>query len=226
MFLPEATLSNPGTMRVLIVDDNQAFAESLAHYLERQVDIDAVEIAASSNEAAVIVELREPAVVLMDYGLGTSSTSDGVDATRAIKKVRPDVGVVIITGHDDRRRLMQALDAGAIGWISKSQGLEEILFAVRAAAVGRTTISSSDPTMLLRDVPDRGTRSLSGREVEILRWIAEGKTTKWIAGQTFLSEHTVRNHVRHIFTKLKVHSRLEAVAEAQHIGVLDDRRAR
>lgn len=175
------------------------------------------------DEAVIVVGEREPAVVLMDYGLGSNGAMTGADATRMIKQVRPDARVVIITCHDDRARLMNALDAGAIGWISKTQRLEDILYAVRAAGDGRATISASDPTRLLGGPPAVVSHPLTPREIGILRWVAHGRTTRWIAGQTFLSEHTVRNHVRHIFTKLGVHSRLEAVAAAQRLGLLDDR---
>ena len=223
MFLYQSTTAKREAMRVLIVDDHQAFAESLGQYLERQDDIDAVEIAGSADEAVILVGEREPAVVLMDYGLGSNGATTDADATRMIKEVRPDARVVIITCHDDRDRLMEALDAGAIGWISKTQRLEDILYAVRAAGEGRATISASDPTRLLGSRSALVTHPLTPREIGILRWVAQGMTTRWIAGQTFLSEHTVRNHVRHIFTKLGVHSRLEAVAAAQRLGLLDDR---
>ena len=223
MFLQEAMTAKREAMRVLIVDDHQAFAESLGQYLERQDGIDAVEIAGSAHEAVIVVGEREPAVVLMDYGIGSGGAMTDADATRMIKEVRPDARVVIITCHDDPNRLMDALNAGAIGWISKTQRLEDILYAVRAAGDGRVTISASDPTSLLGGRSVLISHPLTPRETEILRWVSQGLTTRWIAGQTFLSEHTVRNHVRHIFTKLGVHSRLEAVAAAQRLGLLDAR---
>lgn len=223
MFLQEAITAKREAMRVLIVDDHQAFAESLGQYLERQDGIDVVEIAGSADEAVVVIGEREPAVVLMDYGLGSNGVMTDADATRMIKRAQPDARVVIITCHDDRGRLMDALDAGAIGWISKTQRLEDILYAVRAACEGRATISASDPTRLLGGRSRVISHPLTPRETEILRWVSQGLTTRWIASQTFLSEHTVRNHVRHIFTKLGVHSRMEAVAAAQRLGVLDDR---
>ena len=210
-------------MRVLIVDDNQAFAESLGQYLERQDDIDAVEIAGSADEAVVVIGEREPAVVLMDYGLGSNDMEGGGNATRMIRQARPNARVVIITAHDDRERLMDALDAGAIGWISKTQRLVDILIAIRAAGEGRTMISASDPDLLLGGRAALVSHPLTPREVAILRWVSQGKSTRWMADQTFISEHTVRNHLRHIFKKLDVHSRLEAVAAAQRLGLLDVR---
>jgi DNA-binding NarL/FixJ family response regulator len=207
-------------MRVLIVDDNQAFAESLGQYLERQDDIDAVEIAGSADEAVVVIGEREPAVVLMDYGLGSLGMQGGVSATRMIRQARPNARVVIITAHDDRERLMDALDAGAIGWISKTQRLVDILLAIRAADEGRTMISASDPDLLLGGRAALVAHPLTPREVAILRWVSEGKTTRWMADQAFISEHTVRNHLRHIFKKLEVHSRLEAVSYAIRNGLI------
>jgi DNA-binding NarL/FixJ family response regulator len=162
MFLQEAISAKREAMRVLIVDDHQAFAQSLGQYLERQEGIDVVEIAGSADEAVVVIGEREPAVVLMDYGLGSNGVMTDADATRMIKRVQPDARVVIITCHDDRGRLMDALDAGAIGWISNSVWRTSSTRFARPATVvrrSRPPIPRASSVVAQRSSPTRSRRA-------------------------------------------------------------------
>ena len=164
-----------------------------------------------------------PDVVLMDLEFKGAGGMTGIDATRRIKDASPSTKVVIMTAHDDERLLVDAVEAGASGFLGKDEAADEVLGAVKAAAEGESLI---DPTLLARLLHqvtrEREQRrevqamfdTLTEREWEILRMLASGMRNDDIATTLFISPQTVQTHVRNVLGKLHVHSKLEAVALA------------
>jgi len=164
-----------------------------------------------------------PDVVLMDLEFKGGGGMTGIDATRRIKDASPSTKVVIMTAHDDERLLVDAVEAGASAFLGKDEAADEVLGAVKAAAEGESLI---DPTLLARLLHqvtrEREQRreiqamfdTLTEREWEILRMLASGMRNDDIASTLFISPQTVQTHVRNVLGKLRVHSKLEAVALA------------
>jgi DNA-binding NarL/FixJ family response regulator len=207
----------------VICDDHKILTDALAMMVERQGDLRLVAPPVHDPERAIELSGEHgPDVVLMDLEFkGTATT--GIDATRRIKDLSPSTKVVIMTAHDDERLLVDAVEAGASGFLGKDEAADEVLAAVRSAAEGESLI---DPTLLARLLhqvtKEREQRreiqamfaALTEREWEILRMLATGMRNDDIAATLFISPQTVQTHVRNVLGKLQVHSKLEAVALA------------
>jgi DNA-binding NarL/FixJ family response regulator len=208
-------------VRVLLCDDHDVLTEGLAAVLEAR-GLDVVAVVNKGADALDAVARTEPDVVLMDYQL---PDQDGVSVTKAIKGAHPDVQVVLLTSSTDDRVLVEALEAGASGYVTKHKGSAEVVDAVAAAAAGEVVVS---PDMLARLLPrlspqpqaQRLGGDLTRRESEVLGLMAEGATNEEVADRLFISRNTVRNHVQNILTKLGAHSRLEAVVIATRTGLV------
>jgi DNA-binding NarL/FixJ family response regulator len=161
----------------------------------------------------------EPDVVLMDYRL---PDRDGVEASRRIRAVVPAAEFVMTTASLEQPIVSEAMEAGFSGFVDKSAGMKELVTAVRAAAAGEAHFSQAALLTLVRTsrTPSRGVDTLTGRELEVLQAMAAGRATGEIAAELYISQHTVRNHVRSILNKLGAHSKLEAVVIAAKAGVV------
>jgi DNA-binding NarL/FixJ family response regulator len=219
--LPSLTaLTDNARIRVLIVDDHQMVAESLAAALQREPDIELVGIAGTALEAKRLAETERPDVVLMDFRL---PDQDGAAATEAIKARRPETQVVMVTSADDEAVLLRCVEAGCSGFIPKDRPVRELVEAVRAVHAGEALVS---PPMLARLLPrlrpsHRDARpDLTPRELDILGLLAQGISNQVIADQLGISRNTVRNHVQSILSKLEAHSKLEAVSTAVREGII------
>lgn len=208
-------------VRVVIVDDEELFAQSLARVLDRSEGIEVVGTPRSVSEAdSTIAELR-PDVVLADWRL---PDGNGADVARAARREMPGAKVLILTGLADESVALAALEAGCAGYLTKHGASHEVAAAVRAAHKGESLVSMS-MSMLgafvgRRGRGQRGVGALTPREGEILRLVAEGRSTAAIAERLVLSRNTVRNHVQRVLAKLGAHSKLEAVATASRVGLL------
>lgn len=190
--------------------------------VERDPELDLVAPAVHDAERAVdLCRVHRPDVVLMDveFKVGIS----GIEATRRIKQDNPTTKVVIMTAHDDERVLVETVEAGASGFLGKDEPADEVLAAAKAAAEGEVLIDPGMLARLLHQVTkereqQREVRArfatLSEREWEILRHVAQGERNDDIARALFISPQTVQTHVRNVLGKLEVHSKLEAVALA------------
>jgi DNA-binding NarL/FixJ family response regulator len=208
-------------IRVLVVDDHQIFVQSLVRLLESQATIAVVGTAATAGQAEQAVIACEPDIVLMDFEL---PDRDGAKATEAIKALRPETKVVMLTGRTDQQALIRAIGAGCAGFVAKTERIDKLVDAIRAAHQGEALSQHVElPSLLARLRPtSRGLGSdLGPRELEVLRMMAAGLANKEIADQLYLSLNTVRNHVQHILYKLGVHSKLEAVATAVREGIIE-----
>jgi len=210
-----------GGIRVVVVDDHEVFGSSLARTLADEADIDVVGVATNAADAIDLID-RGTDVVLSDFRL-SDGESDGIALTRLIRERWPAVQVVMLTASNDEGVLASALDAGCAGFVTKSESLETVLSAVRAAAAGEAVIT---PSLLARLLPRLSSRprgrnpDLTPREREVLALIVRGDSNQAIAEELVVSRDTVRNHVGSILSKLGVHSKLQAAAVATQRGLV------
>jgi DNA-binding NarL/FixJ family response regulator len=214
------------TTRVLVVDDHEVFSDAVAMLLERQPDVQLLGAARDAEEAIRLIDVSadQPDVVLMDLDL---PGLDGIQATRRIREMSPDAKVVVLTGGMDPEAIVDALAAGACGYVPKSRAVDELMNVVRRAAAGEIVMPERDLAPVLEqlrslnDPPDgeRLLRRLTPRETEILTSLARGQTTTEAADDLGISALTVQSHVKSILAKLGVHSKIEAVTFAWRHGL-------
>jgi DNA-binding NarL/FixJ family response regulator len=209
------------TIRILVVDDHQMFATSLAHALRAEPDLLVVGQAATLQQARALVVSEAPDVVLLDHRL---PDGEGVSALASLQALRPSAQVVVLTATASERVLVAAMEAGASGFLTKTQQLDDVIAGVRAAAQGESVVSPALLTKLLPQLQRRtasGSGTLTDRERDILDLLAAGLTNADIGSRLSLSVHTVRNHVANLSAKLGAHSKLEAVVIAVRDGLVD-----
>ena len=207
---------------LLICDDHKTLTDALSIVVERDPELRLVAPAVQNADRAVeLCREHRPDVVLMDIEF--KSGISGIEATRRIKEQRPATKVVIMTAHDDERLLVEAVEAGASGFLGKDEPADEVLAAAKAAAEGEVLIDPSVLARLLHQVSKEREEhrevlarfaTLTDREWEILRNVAQGRRNDDIATSLYISPQTVQTHVRNVLGKLEVHSKLEAVALA------------
>jgi len=216
-------------IRVLLVEDHRLLADSLAALLAREADIEVVGTANTVAEAKAMAKDRLD-VVLMDYHLPDGT---GADATRAIKARCPAARVVMVTALTDDETVLESIQAGADGYLTKDRAAEEVVLAVRAANAGETLLPQSVIVEIARRVATARERGedrriiepLTPRELEVLRALTEGLSTPEICERLFIAPNTLRTHVQNIMGKLHVHSKLEAVSFALRYRLVDPPRA-
>jgi DNA-binding NarL/FixJ family response regulator len=204
---------------VLVCDDHRLLTDTLKTVIENDPALLLVAAPLHAPEDAItLCGERRPNVVLMDIQF--PGEVSGIDATREIKKASPATNVVIMTAHESEELLVEAVEAGASGFLRKTEGVEAVLSSVKAAAAGEILIDQTELARLLPQVArEREERReaqmllghLTEREREILQFLGEGHRNEEIAAKLFISPQTVQTHVRNILTKLGVHSKLEAV---------------
>jgi NarL family two-component system response regulator LiaR len=214
---------------LLICDDHKILTDSLATVVGLDGELSLVAPPVHTPAEAIALALDQlPDVVLMDI-MFKGEGMNGIEATRQIKEASPSTKVVIMTAHDEDRLLVEAVEAGASGFLSKDSAAQDVLDAVKSAAVGEVLIDPGTLTRLLAQVArereaQRDAMSLlndlTEREREILQLLAEGLRNDDIAGKLYISPQTVQTHVRNILGKLRVHSKLEAVAFAVRHGTI------
>jgi len=208
------------TIGVLVVDDHFVVRKGVCALLLDAGDIAVVGEAADGLEAVGQARQLKPRVILMDLKL---PGLDGVEATRAILAEQPNVGVVVLTGSDGDSQVLAAVQAGALGYLSKTSEREQFLAAIRQVARGEPWLPPRLTRKLLahfKPGPGQPTDPLTEREVEVLRRLARGKSNQEIADGLNISEVTVRTHVSHILSKLGTGNRVEAALYALRTGVV------
>ena len=214
----------PEPIRTMIVDDHALFRRGLEMVLDEEDDIELVGQASDGSEAVEKAGESLPDVVLMDIRMPRSS---GIEACRAMKEVAPSAKIVMLTISDEEEDLFEAIRAGASGYLLKDLPLDEVAEAVRAVHGGRSLINPSMAGKLLTEFATLARRDseeervqqvpapkLTDREMQVLKLVARGMNNRDIAKELFISENTVKNHVRNILEKLQIHSRMEAVMVA------------
>lgn len=210
----------------MVVQDHPLLASAIARILDSEADMTVAGVARSGIEAAGMAAREMPAVVLMDFQLPDSS---GPAAAANIKLVAPNAAIVFHSADETESSLLDAIDAGAMAYLTKSATADQIVEAVRKAAIGEVLIpvklfakAIARQNKLATD--EQARRKLSGnftpRELEVLRLLAEGHDTSTLAAQLNIAPHTVEWHVRHVIEKLGVHSKLQAVIAAARMGLI------
>jgi DNA-binding NarL/FixJ family response regulator len=215
-------------IRVVICDDHALFRRGLSMVLEEEVGIEVVGEAEDGDAAVAIAEELAPDVVLMDVRMPKRS---GIEATRAIAESVPTARIVMLTVSDEEDDLYEAIKAGATGYLLKEISIEEVADAVRAVMSGQSLITPSMASKLISEFSNLSKKAearqavpapvLTSRELEVLKLVAQGMSNKEIAAELYISENTVKNHVRNILEKLHLHSRMEAVMYAVREKILD-----
>jgi DNA-binding NarL/FixJ family response regulator len=222
-------------VRVMVVDDQGLVREGLMTLLEAAGGIDPVAAAADGEEAVALAARYLPDVVLMDLRM---PRMDGVEATRQIRQARPDTEVVVLTTHADEDSILDAMRAGARGYLTKDAGIAEISRAIHAAAAHHAFLDPEVQARLLEAATSgRGAGAapagaggpgpsdgplpddLTPREAEVLRLIAAGRSNGEIAAELFVSAATVKTHVNHVFSKIGARDRAQAVHYAYTHGL-------
>src|SRR5262245_282260 len=209
------------TLRVLVCDDHALFRRGLQMVLEQEPDLELVGEAADGEEVVQRAQELMPDVILMDVRMPRKS---GIEAASEIKDALPHVKILMLTISDDEADLYEAIKAGASGYLLKEIPIEEVADAIRSVWAGQSRISPSMASKLLTEFaamtkateekPQMPSPRLTDREMEVLRLVAQGLNNRDIAGKLFISENTVKNHIRNILEKLHLHSRMEAVVYA------------
>lgn len=203
-------------IRLLIVDDHPVVRDGLRVAFTGEPDITVVGEAGNGVEAVALVPSLKADVVLMDLRM---PQMDGVRAIRRLRTVAPTARVLVLTTFDTDSDVLPAIEAGATGYLLKDAPTEELLRAVRAAYDGQSVLSPSVANRLIGEVrkPQRGT--LSPRELEVLKLVADGATNREAAAKLFISEASIKTHLLHIYAKLDVRDRAAAVGEAYRRGL-------
>ncbi|NUS41607.1 MAG: response regulator transcription factor [Terrabacter sp.] len=221
----------PDVIRVLIVDDHALYRRGLQTVLDTEDGIEIVGEAADGVEAVDQAEEKLPDVIVMDVGMPKRG---GIDACRVIKQRVPSARILMLTSSDDEANLFEAVRAGANGYLLKDVPPEEVAAGIRGVFHGQSLISPLMASKLLLEFAQISQREtvpaptpglelprLTDRELEILKLVARGKLNREIAGELFISENTVRNHIRNILDKLQMHSRMEAAMYAVRQRLID-----
>ena len=216
--------SQPNGLRVLLVDDHDLFRTGLRNLLEEQ-GVQIVGEAANGQDAIRCVREVAPDVVVMDLNMPGMS---GVDATREITSFAPLTRVVVLTISDQDDDVMDAIVAGACGYLVKDSSIQELIRGITSAAIGESLISPPIAAKVLQRMRavtlDKGAErirsELSDRELEVLRLIANGKDNSQIAEALHISPKTVKNHISNILMKLQIENRIQAAVYAVRSGIV------
>ncbi len=223
--LYHAEMDEPSRYRVVLVDDHDLLRRGIRMMLESEPDFEVVGEASDGSEALTLVESTLPDVVLIDVIM---PNKDGIEATKEIKDTFPKVGVVVLSGHDERQFIFDALKAGASGYLLKTAELDEVIATVKSVARGEAKL---DPALASQVLTEFQTyqraeisevyQPLTPREKEILQRMSDGLPNKTIASRLNISERTVTTHVANIYSKLHVNNRVSAIQEAIRRRLLD-----
>jgi NarL family two-component system response regulator LiaR len=219
----------PKPIRVIIADDHAVVREGTRRLLEREPDLEVAGEAADGAQAVALVDRLRPDVVIMDISMPVMT---GIEATRRIKESHPDTAVLILTGYDDDQYVFALLSAGAAGYLLKDVPSAEVVQAVRLVHAGEPVLHPAIARKVLARFAEEsaptdaaaagreGAQPLTHREQEVLRLAACGLSNAEISARLYLSVRTVQVHLTHIFKKLGVGSRTEAVIAGLKIGLL------
>ncbi len=216
------------TIKVLIADDHALFRRGLEMVLSGEDDISVVAEAGDGEEAVRLAGEHAPDLVLMDVRMPGLS---GIEATQGVKDAVPDTKILMLTISDEEEDLYDAIKAGASGYLLKEISIDEVADAIRSVNAGQSLITPSMAAKLLTEFASMARKDeqaeqspppkLTEREMEVLTLVAQGLNNRDIAKELFISENTVKNHVRNILEKLHLHSRMEAVVYAVREKLLE-----
>jgi len=205
-------------IRILLVDDHTVVRQGLRMFLSLDTELEIVGEASNGQEAIEMVKTLQPDVVLMDLLM---PVMDGISAIQVIRRDYPDSEVIALTSVLEDASVVNAVRAGAIGYLLKDTQADELCRAIKAAAAGQVQLSPRAAERLMREIrAPESPEKLTERETEVLRLLALGKANKEIASEMYISETTVKTHVSNILMKLGVPSRTQAALYAVRIGLV------
>jgi NarL family two-component system response regulator LiaR len=207
------------SIRILIADDHSVVRQGLRMFLSSDPELEIIGEASNGLEAVNQVEQFHPDVVIMDLLM---PVMDGIHATEAIRHQAPNTEVVALTSALEDNTIVDAIRAGAIGFLPKNTEAHELVRVVKAAAAGQVMLSPQVTARLMREVrtPERSSEPLTERETDVLKLLAKGKSNKEISKDLNVGEQTVKSHVSHILEKLRVPSRTQAALYALRSGLV------
>ena len=212
------------TIRVLIADDHGLIRAGLRAMLEDEATIEVVGEASNGQDVLHLASMLSPDLILLDIGL---PDSDGIEATRRLKKMLPQIPVLILTVYEDETLLHEAIKAGAAGYVIKRAADDDLMAAIQAVSRGDMYIHPAVTRLLVKDLfpaadPKKSALdTLTARELEVMRYIIKGFTNRQIAETLFISVRTVEGHRASLFGKLDLKNRLELVEFAEKNDMLD-----
>lgn len=212
--IAESMIKPEEKIRVLIADDHVTVLEGLAAIIGRQSDMIVVAEASNGHEAVEMWRVHMPHVTLLDLRM---PVMDGVGVIEAVRRENPSALVIVLTTFDTDNEIYRAIKAGARAYLSKDTRREELLDCIRRVYNGETCIP---PALAAKLATAMSNETLTGRETDVLSLLAKGKSNKEIGANLYISETTVKSHLRNIFTKLNVLSRTEAIATASKRGLV------
>jgi DNA-binding NarL/FixJ family response regulator len=219
--------SRTDAITVLVVQDHPLLASAIARVLNSEDGLSVVGIARRGEEAAILAAERKPAVVLMDFNLPDLS---GPVAAAKIRSAVPSAAIVFHSAEESEDALLDAIDAGAIAYLTKSATADEIIEAVRKASVGEVlipvglfakAIARQRKVGIEKQAREKLLAEFTPRELDVLRLLAGGHNTQELADLLGIAPHTVEWHVTHVIEKLRVHSKLQAVIAAARLGLIE-----
>jgi len=215
-------------IRLMLVDDHALFRRGLASLLDHLEDVNVVGEASDGREAVERARELAPDLILMDVQMpGTG----GLEATRMIHDEMPHVGIVMLSISDDDGDLFEAIKSGARGYLLKNMSPEDLFEMLRGVSRGEAPMSGQTAARILDEFARLASKEsqastsgspLTSREKEVLQLVAQGKTNREIGARLFITEYTVKNHLRSILSKLHVHSRVQAATYALREGLIED----
>jgi DNA-binding NarL/FixJ family response regulator len=220
---PAAPTPGPGAgaVGIVLVDDHAIVRQGLRSILERERDLRIVGEASTADEAMAVVERTRPAVVLLDLKLSTGADSQGLELCSRLTTRYPGLGVLVLTTFLDDNLVAQAIHRGARGYVIKDVDTTELVRAIRAVVRKESAFDSRSAAAMVRSLrvqPDQP--AFTERELNVLELLAHGLSNKEIGKRLYISETTVKFHVRNLMRKLNAASRAEAVYEASKLGLI------
>ena len=215
--------ARPVPTRIVLVDDHSIMRQGLRAVLEREDDLRVVGEAGTPADAVAAVATSRPHVVLLDLKLTAGPQTDGLDVCRRLCAAHPGIGVLVLTTFAEDRLVVEAVQAGARGYVVKDVDTTELVRAIRAVSRGESAFDARSASAMVRSLSGGGTperERLTERELDVLRLLARGLSNRAIGAELFISETTVKFHVGNLMRKLVVSRRAEAVYAATKLGLL------
>ncbi len=203
-------------IRVMVADDHELVRHGLAMLLNSADEIEFLGDASDGADAVRQAATLQPDVILMDLSM---PIMDGIEATRVITAAQPGVAIVVLSSFAERRMVLEAIDAGAVGYLLKDGGMDDIVRAVLSAAKGEAPLSPKAAQAILSARPTRQLPALSTRERQVVDLVVAGHRNRDIADEMGISEKTVKTHLTHVYQRLGVNSRAEMIAAVTATGL-------
>lgn len=208
------------TIKIVVVDDHQLFREGIISLLSKNDDLEVVGEAENENQLWEILDREKANIVLVDISL---PESNGIDIISTAKEKYPEIRFIVLTMHAEGQYVVKSIRKGAYGYLIKNANEKELIHAIKQVALGHKYLNAEISQLMITDIlieEDESRKQLSDREKEVLVMVSNGKTTKEIAEELFVSSRTVESHRMNIMKKLKVQNTAELIKKAAHLKLI------